>query len=125
MQAARKAQRTSHAHRHREPHRGWRHRRDGSGHHALTAVASSRPREAIELPMDLKRRLRLDVQRSWVVCSELNRFAWPGPDLRPVSRQWPGEFVYGALPAPFMRQVFERLAALRAERKPRIVVRPV
>jgi hypothetical protein len=29
-----------------------------------------------------------------------------------------------SVPAPFMRQVLERLVALRAERKPRIVVRP-
>jgi hypothetical protein len=92
---------------------------------AITHSPPSRPQDAIELPIDVKRRLRMDAQRSWVVCSELNRFVWPGPDLRPISRQRPGEFVYGALPAPFMRQVFERLAGLRPERKPRIVVRPV
>jgi hypothetical protein len=91
---------------------------------AITHSPPARPQDAIELPMDVKRRLRLDAQRSWVVCSELNRFVWPGPDLRPISRQRPGEFVYGVLPALFMQRVFERLAALRAERKPRIVVRP-
>jgi len=90
---------------------------------AITHSPPARPQHAIELPMDVKRRLRLDAQPSWVVCSELNRFVWPGPDLRPISRQRPGEFVHGVLPAPFMQQVFERLAALRAERKPRIVVR--
>ena len=84
----------------------------------------TRVQDAVELPLEVKRRLRLDAQRSWVICSELNRFVWPGPDLRPVSRRIPGDFVYGTLPAPFMRQVFERLAALRAERKPRIVFRP-
>ena len=105
----------------RQPHRGRRYRRDGGAHHPLTAV---RAKDALELPPDVKRRLRLDEQRSWVICSELNRFVWPGPDLRPVSRQRPGGFVYGTLPASFMRQVFERLSALRAERKPRIVVRP-
>ena len=92
---------------------------------AITHTPPSRPQDAIELPMNLKRRLRLDAERSWVVWSELNRFVWPGPDLRSVSRQRPGEFVHVVLPAPFMRQVFDRLAALRAERKPRIVVRPV
>jgi hypothetical protein len=91
---------------------------------AITHSPPSRAQDAVELPPDVKRRLRLDAQRSWVICSELNRFVWPGPDLRPVSRQRPGEFVYGILPPGFMRQVFERLAALRAERKPRIVVRP-
>jgi hypothetical protein len=90
----------------------------------ITHSPPIRAQNAVELPMEVKRRLHLDAERSWVVCSELNRFVWPGPDLRPVSRQRPGDFVYGTLPAPFMRQVFERLAALRAERKPHIVYRP-
>jgi hypothetical protein len=90
----------------------------------ITHSPPLRALDALELPADVKRRLRLDERRSWVICSELNRFVWPGPDLRPVSRQRPGEFVYGTLPAAFMRQVFKRLTALRAERKPRIVVRP-
>jgi hypothetical protein len=90
----------------------------------VTHSPPRRAQDAVELPPDVKRRLRLDKERSWVVCTELNRFVWPGPDLRPVSRRRPGEFVYGTLPAAFMRQVFERLIVLRAERKPRIVVRP-
>jgi hypothetical protein len=51
---------------------------------AITHSLPARPQDASELPMDVKRRLRLDAQRSWVVCSELDRFVWPGPDLRPI-----------------------------------------
>jgi hypothetical protein len=80
--------------------------------------------DGMELPAEMKRVLGLDTERSWLICAELNRFVWPGPDLRPVSRRKPGNFVYGTLPTWFMRQVFERLASLRAERKPRVVFRP-
>ena len=36
----------------------------------------------IELPQQTKTRLGLDDERSWVIVSEANDFAWPGPDLR-------------------------------------------
>ncbi len=35
-----------------------------------------------EIPHATKHRLELDVERSWIVLTEANRFAWPGPDLR-------------------------------------------
>ena len=37
---------------------------------------------AVEFPAPVKRRLKLDDERSWVVLTEANRFIWPGPDLR-------------------------------------------
>lgn len=37
---------------------------------------------AIEIPAPVKRRLRLDARRSWIVVTEYNEFLWPGPDLR-------------------------------------------
>ena len=82
------------------------------------------PNDGLALPAEVKRSLGLDEQPSCVIGSELNRFVWPGPDLRPVSRRTPGQFVHGTLPGPFMRQIFERLTALRGERKPRIVFCP-
>ncbi len=42
---------------------------------------------AVELPAATKRRLGLDGARSWIVTDDLNRFVWPGPDLRPVLSQ--------------------------------------
>jgi hypothetical protein len=79
--------------------------------------------DGLELPAEVKRILGLDADRSWLICSELNRFVWPGPDLRPISRRAPGNFVYGMLPSGFMLQVFEHLAVLRTERRPHVVFR--
>jgi hypothetical protein len=42
-----------------------------------------------------RQRLGLDTERSWIITHEVNRFVWPGPDLRPIS---PGTFAYGLLP---------------------------
>jgi hypothetical protein len=50
----------------------------------VTHVQPTDIAEAIEIPAETKRRLRLDSQRSWIVISEANEFVWPGPDLRPV-----------------------------------------
>lgn len=69
---------------------------------------------AIEIPAATKRRLSLDTARSWIVLSEVNRFKWPGPDLRPVG---PGKWAYGLLPATLFRHVRDRLAALATERR--------
>jgi hypothetical protein len=48
-------------------------------------ITHSPPRssdDAIEIPPDLKRRLGLDHERSWVDITEWNQFIWPGYDLR-------------------------------------------
>lgn len=83
----------------------------------ITHAAPREAAEAVEIPLAVKRRLRLDEARSWVVVSEVNRFLWPGPDLRPVSRDDPGRFEYGLLPPSLFRQIRERfLATARAQR---------
>ena len=81
------------------------------------------PEEAVEIPAVVKRRLRLDQERSWIVVSEINRFVWPGPDLRPISPAEPDRFAYGFLPPALFRQVLERFAATAAARKRRAVRR--
>jgi hypothetical protein len=77
-------------------------RREGDGVRVTVApITHAEPADAamaVELPTETKRRLGLDEARSWVVVSELNRFLWPGPDLRPVSHATPDHFAYGALP---------------------------
>lgn len=50
------------------------------------------PALAIELSAKVKRRLGLDDTPSWIIADEVNRFTWPGPDLRPISRATPGRF---------------------------------
>jgi hypothetical protein len=83
----------------------------------ITHAPPDHPEAAIEIPSPTKHRLGLDEARSWIVVSELNRFLWPGPDLRPVSRAEPDRFEYGLLPPSLFRQVRERLAAWTASRR--------
>jgi len=73
--------------------------------------------DAVELPHAVKIRLGLDDAPSWVVVSELNRFLWPGPDLRPVPPAAAGRFAYGVLPPGLFRTIRDRfLARARAQR---------
>ena len=58
----------------------------------FTTRTPDTPDDAIELPPDVKRRLGLDDRQSWVITTELNRFTWPGFDLR---RAPSGAWVYG------------------------------
>jgi hypothetical protein len=81
------------------------------------------PEEAVEIPPTVKRRLGLDEARSWIVVSEINRFVWPGPDLRPVSSAEPERFAYGFLPPGLFRQVIDRFTATVAARRLRTVRR--
>jgi hypothetical protein len=46
--------------------------------------------EGVEIPQSTKARLGLDWDRSWVKVNEVNRFVWPGFDLRKI----PGREAY-------------------------------
>ncbi|HTX50070.1 MAG TPA: growth inhibitor PemK [Caulobacteraceae bacterium] len=65
--------------------------------------------DAIEIPPEVKNRLRLDVERSWIVLTESNRFTWPGPDLRPVDSD---SGYYGALTPGLFAEVKRRFVAI-------------
>ena len=73
------------------------------------------PALAIEIPQRVKQALGLDWAQSWVHF-EVNRFLWPGPDLRPVSRDEPSRFAYGHLPPKLLAQIVKRIAELAAAR---------
>jgi hypothetical protein len=62
----------------------------------VTHTPPVRPERAIDVPAATKTRLGLDHERSWIITTEVNRFIWPGPDLRPVPG---GGDCYGLLPA--------------------------
>jgi hypothetical protein len=74
------------------------------------------PALALELPQNVKQALGLDWARSWVHF-EVNRFLWPGPDLRPASRGEPGRFVYGHLPPKLFARIVSRIAELATARR--------
>jgi hypothetical protein len=99
---------------------------DAGGQTMVTVVPITRspPRaDAVEIPMAVKRRLGLDEARSWAVVSEVNRFVWPGPDMRPVTRGDPERFDYGFLPPAVFRQVKQGLLAAAVAQRLKIVPR--
>jgi hypothetical protein len=57
--------------------------------------------EGVEMPPPVKRHLGLDRERSWIVTTELNKFIWPGPDVRIVS----DDPFCGAIPAKLYEQM--------------------
>jgi hypothetical protein len=75
----------------------------------ITHTPPADPRDAIELPVAVKARLRLDQERSWIILTESNRFTWPGPDLRPVETE---TGYYGALPPNLFAEVKRRFVAI-------------
>jgi hypothetical protein len=54
--------------------------------------------EALEIPADVKASLGLDGAKSWIICSETNRFRWSGFDLRPIPGRRQTSWEYGMLP---------------------------
>jgi hypothetical protein len=68
----------------------------------------------VALPASVKRRLGLDDAASWIVTSELNRFVWPGYDLRPIARDRRDTFAWGFLPTEIFEAVKRGIAANRA-----------
>lgn len=78
---------------------------------------------AIEIPLETKRRLGLDDDRAWIVLSEANRFAWPGPDLRMTSDGDASSVVYGMLPERFFERVRTSFLSLLKASKANLVRR--
>jgi hypothetical protein len=77
----------------------------------ITHSPPDNPALALEIPSATKTRLGLDSEKSWVILTEANRFAWPGPDLRPVGGN-PDSVAYGLLPQAFFNQMKERFVAI-------------
>ncbi len=76
----------------------------------LTTKAPARDQLAIEVPDAVRRDLGLSGERSWIVITEWNRFAWPGYDIRPIPGREPA-VSYGYLPASFFRRVRDAIVA--------------
>ncbi|MFB3150397.1 MAG: growth inhibitor PemK [Alphaproteobacteria bacterium] len=81
------------------------------------------PEAAVELPAQTKRRLGLNDEPSWAIVSEVNRFRWPGPDLRPIAGADPPSFSYGLLPAKLFLRIRERLIDVASRRGAPVVRR--
>jgi hypothetical protein len=76
------------------------------------------PALAVEIPHATKRRLGLDDARSWVVLTEANRFAWPGPDVRCAQAGDLASVAYGELPGALLNVLLAQSPAFRRGVKP-------
>ncbi|HXV01273.1 MAG TPA: hypothetical protein VG166_12325 [Caulobacteraceae bacterium] len=70
--------------------------------------------DSVEIPIIVARKLGLDAGPHWIRIDELNRFAWPGYDLRALPGR-PGEYAYGMLPETLYKSL--RLAILERQRR--------
>jgi len=89
----------------------------------ITHSAPAAVEDAVEIPALIKARLGLDGERSWVVVSEANVFAWPGPDLRPLPGQGLESAAYGFLPPGFFRVVRDKFLSVDRAMKATLVKR--
>lgn len=63
--------------------------------------------EGVLIPGRDKRRLGLDHDPSWAVTTEMNRFIWPGPDVRVISS---GDTpLYGPIPASLYNAIRDEI----------------
>lgn len=75
---------------------------------------------AVAVPANVKRDLRLDRARSWIVTSEVNSFRWPGPDVRVLDDETP---FYGAIPDWLFLRVRKSVGVWAGRGKVRVVGR--
>ena len=83
-------------------------------HRAPDDVAAS-----IELSAAVCHVLGLDAGRHWLRLDELNRFAWPGFDLRPIPGRT-GDYAYGMLPHGLFEQLRQGILARQAARRVKV-----
>lgn len=89
----------------------------------VTSRKPDNPGEAIEIPLPTRRRLGLQEAPCWVVVTEVNRFAFPGPDLRPADNPSGPFFVQGTLPSRLFLEVRDAVTRHARERRLRTVSR--
>lgn len=92
----------------------------------VAPITTKRPRAgepAVELPARVRSHLGLDAERSWISVATLNRFVWPGPDLRPIPKRSPKTAVYGYIPQVLLDEVRRLVMTELAKRVPGLVVR--
>ena len=99
--------------------------KDGQRIVTVAPITHSPPRHpdsAVEIPAATKVRLGLDQERSWIVVADLNRFVWPGVDLRPIRRSASG-FVHGWLPNALYEAVKAQVLTLAKAGRMRVTMR--
>ena len=85
----------------------------------ITHAMPDDPSDSLEIPAATCRSLGLDSQRHWLRLDELNRFAWPGYDLRSIPGK-PGAYAYGMLPEALFDRLRSALLDRQKSKAPRI-----
>lgn len=88
----------------------------------ITTRAPAKADPAVEIPAPVRKHLGLK-ERCWINLSTLNRFVWPGPDLRPVPGRRPATAVYGFIPQVLLDAAKQLVMAALVKRTPGLVVR--
>jgi hypothetical protein len=83
----------------------------------ITHSPPADPSASIRVPPDVCRRLGLDNDQQWLRVDELNRFSWPGYDLRPIPGR--GGIEYGLLPRGLFLQLKKRIIERQHARQAR------
>jgi hypothetical protein len=89
----------------------------------VTQTAPEKTGDIIEIPSNVKKQLGLDEDRSWIVVTELNRFIWPGPDIRPLPET--GAPFYDALPDWLFERVRDGVLQQSARGRLRVTKRTI
>lgn len=87
----------------------------------LTHTPPFYPENSLLLPLETKERLKMDGQNSWLMLDEVNKFEWPGPDLRGAY----GKPYFGRVPAEFLKQARDKLVDLVKMHRFKTVVREI
>ncbi len=98
---------------------------DGTPVVRVLPITHTPPKDAadtVELPVRVKRRLGMDAERSWIIVSESNRFAWPGPGLRPADSD---TGYLGPLPPALFQEVKKRFVELARQGRHKSAARTV
>lgn len=84
-------------------------RKRSHGTELLVVPVTTRPPRrgdaAIEMPDRVRQHLGLGADRCWIICDELNRFTWPGPDIRPVRGKAEVSPFFGKVPGRLLEQI--------------------
>lgn len=91
----------------------------------ITTQAPTSGAPSIDIPSRVRGHLGLDAERCWISLSTLNRFVWPGPDLRAVPGKNPATAVYGFIPQRLLDAVKAIAMAELSKRVPGLVVRRI
>ncbi|CZT35845.1 hypothetical protein [Rhizobium sp. 9140] len=81
-----------------------------------SAPAPEEVSASLEMPRAVARTLGLDGGRHWVRLTQLNRFIWPGYDLRPRP-DVPERVDYGFIPEAFFKRIKSAILAENKRKK--------